>query len=162
MLYHLRYSGVFSYSADLLRGFLICFFIVTTRIDSYHGVFVHLVFCLFWFGLVFVYWARFRSVLHKLNAFSLMSEFSIGLAPAREHKDIMVIGRLIRNHIVKLINSLSSESGPQGSIMTPKSLNHTGKGEEVPWLSGSAWRHFAFVRHNASGEIGGITESTGT
>lgn len=109
-----------------------------------------------------IYWARFISVLHKQSAFPLMSEYSIGLAPAREHKGIMVIGRLIRNHIVKLINSLSSESGPWGSIMTPKSLNHIGKGEEVPWLSGSAWRHFAFVRHNASGEIGGITVSTGT
>lgn len=41
--------------------------------------------------------------------------------------------------------------------MTPKRLNHIGKGEEVPWLSGIAWRHFAFVRHDASGEIGGIT-----
>lgn len=91
-----------------------------------------------------------------------MSEFSIGIAPAREHKDIMVIGRLIRYHIVKVISSLSSESGPWGSIMNPKNLNHIGKEEEVPWLSGSAWRHFAFVRHNASGEIGGITVSTGT
>ena len=113
-------------------------------------------------GFFSIYWPRFRSVLHKLSAFPLMSKFSIGLAPARKHKDIMVIGRLIRSHIVKLINSLSSESGPWGSIMTPKSLNHIGKGEEVPWLSGSAWRRFAFVRHNASGEIGGITVSTGT
>lgn len=113
-------------------------------------------------GFFDLYWARFRSALHKLSVFPLMSEFSIGLAPAREHKDIMVIGRLIRNHIVKLINSLSSESGPWGSIMTPKSLNHIGKGKEVPWLSGSAWRHFAFVRITASGEIGGITVSTGT
>lgn len=101
-------------------------------------------------------------MLHKLSTFPLVSEFSIGVAPVREHKDIMVIGRLISNHIAKLINSLSSESGPWGSIMTPKSLNHIGKGEEVHWLSGSAWRHFAFVRHNASGEIGGITVSTGT
>lgn len=74
----------------------------------------------------------------------------------------MVIGRLIRNNIVKLINSRCSESGPWGSIMTPKRLNHIGKGEEVPWLSGIAWRHFVFVRHNASGEIGGITVSIGT
>lgn len=69
----------------------------------------------------------------------------------------MVIGRLIRNNIVKQINSQCSESGSWGSIMTPKRLNHIGKGEEVPWLSGIAWRHFAFVRHDASGEIGGIT-----
>lgn len=74
----------------------------------------------------------------------------------------MVIGRLIRNNIVKLINSQCSESGSWGSIMTPKRLNHIGKGEEVPWLSGIAWRHFVFVRHNASGEIGGITVSIGT
>lgn len=131
----MQYCGVFLYNADLTE-FLSYFLIVTTRFDLTMGISP-------------TYWTKFRSVLHKLSTFPLMSEFFIDLAPTKEHKDIMVIGRLTRNLVVKLINSQRSESGPWGSIMIPRSPNHTGKGEKVPWLSGSAWRHFAFVRHHS-------------